>query len=70
VVAAGNHGIGCGQFVTKILLATEQIELAHRHRQIVLLLISLEDRLHDRFLIVGVGDAPVGRFERALHLLL
>src|SRR5882757_5569191 len=48
VVAAGDHGDGFGLLVAEILGTVEKIQRAHWHLQVVLVLVSFENRLDDR----------------------
>ena len=66
-MTACDDGVGLGLLVAIVLHAAKQVELAHRHRQVCLLLISFERGLQDRFFYIGIGRMPIGRSERLLH---
>jgi len=70
MMSAGHDRISLCLLIAEILHAVEQIKMAHRHLEIVLLLVCIEDRLEPGFFAVHVGKVPVGRFECGLDAIL
>src|SRR5262249_47219689 len=70
MMAAGDDSVGFGLLVTEVLDATEEIKLAHRHLQVVLLLSRHQDGLGDCRRGGAIGNVPVGGTECRLNVLL
>jgi hypothetical protein len=70
MMTAGHHGDGLGHLVAEILFSPEQIQRAHGHCQVILIVIGLHNGVENGFLIVGIGDVPGGGVESRLHIFL
>src|SRR3954451_18886450 len=61
---------GIGTSIGEVLWSVEEIQRAHGHLEIGLVLQSLDDAVHHGILIAAVHPDPAGVLKGLLHLLL